>query len=215
MGALLTIGLLVILFVCVALLGFEGLWSGAINFVNVLLAALLATSHFERVATWFDWQAPTFTYLADFLALWGLFALLAGVFNLITSRLSRVKVRFKRPVDLAGGFFFAAWTGWVMVCFTLMSLHTAPLPRNFLGGAFQAQPESRMFFGLAPDRQWLALVHKLSQTTFARSTPADDPEKYVFDRRGEFILKYAERRAAFERTEGIRVRRSDLSGEQR
>ena len=44
-----------------------------------------------------------------------------------------------------------------------MTLHTAPLARHFLGGAFQREPDSKMFFGLAPDRVWLAWVHRESK----------------------------------------------------
>jgi hypothetical protein len=38
-----------------------------------------------------------------------------------------------------------------MIGFTLVTLHTAPLTRHFMRGAFQQTPKSRMFFGLSPD----------------------------------------------------------------
>src|SRR3546814_5029641 len=80
---------------------------------------------------------PTFTYVWDYLALWGLFALFYIVFRAGSDLLSKTQVRFKSIVDLAGGSFLALWISWVLVCFTTMSLHTAPLARNSLFGSFQ------------------------------------------------------------------------------
>jgi len=229
--------LLAILFICVAMLGRQGIWNNVLVFFNTLFGALLATSHFERVANFLNAQLPTFTYLVDFVALWGLFALFTSLLQLATGFLSPVKMRIKKPADIAGGYLFSLWTAWILICFTTMTLHTAPLGRSFFGGTFQPTPEARMFFGQAPDRQWLALVHRLSQETFDRTPPAAPPgpgprpgleeteeteeteeqkqerlQRYVFDRDGEFIIKYAARRANFEREEGIRVRRDELEG---
>ena len=46
-----------------------------------------------------------------------------------------------------------------------------------------------MFFGLAPDQQWLAFTERMSRGPFARMEPR------VFDPEHEFIPKYASRRA--------------------
>jgi hypothetical protein len=155
---------------------------------------------------------PTFSYLVDFIALWGLFVIFALIFRLLTGLASKVKVRFMRSVDLGGGMVISLWTGWLMVCFFMASLHVAPLARNSFGGAFQAEPESRMFFSMAPDRKWLAFMHKLSLGAFAKQGPEDDPERYVFDPQGKFILTYAARRATYETTPELRVRRTFGSG---
>jgi len=201
MSALLPVVLLAVFFACVAMMFNEGLWSNAIVFFNVMTAALLATNFFEPLAGWLERKDPTYTYVLDFLALWAIFAAVLIVLRLATDKISRVKVRFKRPVDIAGGIFFALWVGWIMVCFTTFSLHTAPLARSFMAGAFQETPESEMFFGLAPDRKWLAFVHSLSDDgSLAHS------EKKVFDPDADFILRYGARRAAFEKVEDIRVR---------
>lgn len=186
-----------------AVVGSQGLWHSLITFFNVMTAALIATNYFEPISEWLDYNGPTFTYLIDFLVLWGLFAGVLMLLRTLTDLLSRVKVRFIKPVDMAGGFLMAFWTAWVFVCFAMMSLHTAPLSRNFLGGAFQPLPESKMVLGLAPDRQWLALVHRLSQ----ESLRPLGTENRVFDPNGEFVLRYAARRAEFETLPGIRVNR--------
>jgi len=53
--------LVVILFVCVAMLVREGLWSNALTLVNVLVAGLLATTQWEGLADWIDDQMPSGT----------------------------------------------------------------------------------------------------------------------------------------------------------
>jgi len=194
---------LAVLALITAVVGSQGLWHSLITFFNVLVAALIATNYFEPISEWLDYNGPTFTYLIDFLVVWALFAAVFMTLRMLTDMFSRVKVRFIKPVDMAGGFLMAFWTGWVFVCFAMMTLHTAALPRNYLGGAFQPKPESRMVLGLAPDRQWLALVHRLSK----ESLRPVGSENRVFDPQGEFVLRYGARRAEFETVPGIRVNR--------
>jgi len=184
---LLTLLMLVIFAACVGLLYPEGMWSNALRLINVVTAALLAVNYFEPVAYWLEGMMPSFTYFWDYIALWGVFAVSMMVFRLITDRVSHVKVRFLILADRIGSGFFAAWVGWVMVCFTMMTLHAAPMERVFLSGGFQA--ESNMVVGLAPDRQWLGFVQKMSLGTFSRS------EVNTFDPQAEYMLKCASRRA--------------------
>ncbi len=200
-----TLLLLVIFFVCFGFLFTEGMWSNALTLVNVLTAALLATNWFEPVAGWLEGMGPSYTYYWDFLALWGLFALLMAILRGATDFISKVKVRFRKITDQIGGPAFAALVGWAMVCFTTMSLHTAPLARNFMGGSFE--PEQKMFVGLAPDRKWLAFVQTLSRGPFSSGATAEDlreqpaweeDQTRTFDPRSEFMPKYATRRDALE-----------------
>ena len=97
-------------------------------------------------------------------------------------------------MDQVGGTLFALWVGWVFVCFMMMTLHTAPLARNFLFDGFQ--PEQHMLMGLSPDRQWLGFMQKMSLGTFCRSATAEQWKKqeYVFDPHAEFLPKYTARR---------------------
>ncbi len=124
--------------------------------------------------------------------MWLVFAGTLVVLGGVTDFLSRVKVRFLQPVDKFGGIFMACWIGWVTVCFATMTLHMAPLPRNYLGGDFQPTPSTRMFFGLAPDHRWLGFVQKMSHGLYSCS------KEQMFDPRADFILKYAQRRAGLE-----------------
>jgi hypothetical protein len=201
---MLNLVLVVIFAVCVAFLFNEGLWGAALMFCNVLMAAVLATNLFEPVANWLEGMMPSYTYFCDFIAVWLCFAVLLTIFRLGTDFLSGHRMRFKRPVDVAGGVIFAIGVGWLMLQFGLFTMHMAPLERNFLG--FQERPETRMFFGLAPDRNWLAFMHQLSDgSALARSAPQDNPDAHVFDPRADFILRYGQRRKEFESLTSVRV----------
>jgi len=174
----------------------EGPWSGLIMLLNVLVAASLATAWYPVVVARLEPLVASYTYLLDFVALQGTFCVLLLVMREITDRVSRTRVRFRKPVELAVGPLVAVLTAWVVVCFTAASLHTAPVPRDFI----QPTPEARMFFGLAPDRRWLAWVRGSSVAgPFARPDHAFDPD-------ADFILRYATRRHALEGEPALRVR---------
>jgi hypothetical protein len=196
MSSLLPFLMVVIIFACVATSYAEGMWSNAIKLINIITASLLAVNFFEPVAKLLDDWQPTYTYVWDFLSLWGVFGLSLLVLRTLTDHISHVQVRFLKVADRIGSGVFSVWIGWVMVCFTMMTLHTAPLSRTFLFEGFK--PEDRMIMSLAPDRQWLGFVQKMSMDTFCRTAPLEDKEKYFFDPYGEFMPKYATRRANVE-----------------
>jgi len=189
---------------CLAFVGMQGTWGAALTFVNTLLAAILATNYWEPMADWMQTMMPTFTYLIDFLAIWLVFCLFMLPLRVATDFISRVKLRFIKPVDMAGGYFFGFLTGWLMICFIMFSLHMAPLSRNFLG-YWQPKPETRMVL-VAPDRRWLAFFQKISAGPLAKGAPSENPKKYVFDPGGEFVIKYGTRRTNFEKEPALRVR---------
>ena len=199
-------GLLIVIFaLCVAFVFNEGLWGAAVLFFNVLLAAVLATTLFEPVANLLDSMLPGLTYFADFVAIWLTFAICLALLRLSTDLIARHRVRFKKPVDVAGGVFFAVWIGWLMIQFSLFTMHMSPLGRNFM--SFQEKPDTRMFFGLAPDRNWLAFIHKQSKEgAFMRAPPSNDANAYVFDPQGDYILKYGERRRQFAKEPSMSVK---------
>ncbi len=190
MSSLLPLLMILLVFACVATCYAEGMWSNAVRLINIVTAALLAMNFFEPVARWLDGWQPSYTYVWDFLALWGLFCVFLLVFRETTDRLSRVQVRFLKIADRIGSGVLSLWIGWVMVCFTMTTLHAAPMDRNFLFGGFV--PEERMIFGLGPDRQWLGFTQKMSRGAFAKS-PVQE-----FDPNAEFMPKYATRRANLE-----------------
>ena len=192
--------LLLLVFVAVVIvLTREGLWSGLVMLLNIVAAATVSTAWYERVATLIDERMPSYTYLIDFLALWGLFAAVLLVMRLVTDRVSRTKVKFLRQVEMAGSPLVAVVAGWIMVCFAAASLHTAPVPRSVI----QAEPDSRgMFFGLAPDRKWLAWVRFATKDGPFAFAPGS---AVVFDNEADFILRYGDRRLKLEQADGLRV----------
>jgi hypothetical protein len=173
----------------------EGLWSSAIMFLNILLAATFATAWFEWVVAFVRPRVASYEYLLDFLCLWGLFALILLALREVTDRVSRTKVKFRKPVEMFGCPVVAAATAWIVICFTAASLHTAAVPRDFI----QATPEARMFFGLAPDRRWLQWVRGSSLSgPFSKRSRA-------FDEKADFIVRYAHRRRQLEAQPQLRV----------
>jgi hypothetical protein len=171
-----------------------GLWSNTITLINAITAGLIAMNYYEPVADWLDKQEPSLTYIWDLVAIWLLFGFAMVGLRAATDYMSQVKVRFFLPVEKAGGIIMAIWVSWLVVCFTTTTLHTAPLARHFLGGAFQQEPTSKMFFGLGPDRLWLAWVHKESRGALSRFSGMAP-----FDAQGDFIVRYSNRRGEFEK----------------
>jgi uncharacterized membrane protein required for colicin V production len=185
----------IILLACVASLYNDGLWSNAIRLINVIFAALLAMNFFEPLADALDGWNSSYTFVWDILSLWSLFFIFALILQLLTSKISQVKVKFLKIVDQIGGLVFAFWIGWVMICFTLTTLHTAPLSHDFAG--FAVDKDEKMFIGTGPDRLWLAFTQKQSMGCFGHS-PANEPDKYVFDPQARYMLNYHFRRAKLE-----------------
>ncbi|MBX9788227.1 MAG: hypothetical protein K2Y37_04885 [Pirellulales bacterium] len=195
---MLPILLVVVMIAIFAALMRDGLWSNLLMLVNVVTAGLVAMTFFEPVANLLTKQLPSGTMFWDLVALWGLFAATLGALRAITDQVSRIRVRFKPPVEMVGGYLLALAVAYVGMAFAATTLHTAPLARNFLWGGFR--PEDPLLFGLKPDRQWLAFVQMVSRGSLARLTEEGKEEQYVFDPKAEFMPKYASRRSKYELT---------------
>lgn len=212
---MLTLVLLLIFLIVAAALWFQGLWSNTITLINMFLAVMLAFNYYEPLAALIEKNEASYTYLYDFLLLWGLFALSFGALRLCTDLLSRRRVVFNYWVEMIGRTVLALWIAWLFVGFTCATLHTAPLGRHPMG--FQKTPTAGNFLGTAPGRQWLAFMRSRSRGAFRRSE--SDPQKRsplerdknldarVFDPEGKFIWKYYQRRANFEKESDYRVAR--------
>jgi Colicin V production protein len=197
MAWLLDVCLVIIFLVCLLMSLASGLWGNLIMIFNVIIAGLIATNYFEPLAVWLDGQMPSYTFFCDFVAMWAIFSLSVIILRALTDTLSRVKVRFKKPVELAGGLLCGAIVGWLMVCFSLFSLHTAPLATQFLGGGFNSG--ANMFLGTAPDRAW-------GRFAAGQSNPENGPltAGEGFDLTA-YAQRYLLRRAAFEGELGMRT----------
>ena len=180
----------------------EGLWSNSLLFINTVTSALLALDMFEPLASWLEEMIPSGAYYWDIVSLYVIFALSLFIFRTITGAISRVRVRFFKPVELIGGLILSVVNSYVFVCFVMTTLHTAPLERNFLFKGFQLQ--KRMIMGLAPDRQFLGFMQKVTGGSLARMVPDDNPntaedesELHLFDPKATFLPKYAVRRQKY------------------
>lgn len=192
---IITLVLLAILAGVTGMLVREGLWRALVMFFNVLMAATLATAWHAPLAGLLEGYLPSYTYLLDFLSIWGIFCASLALIREATDRLAPTTIEFPKLVERIGVGIPAFLAGWIMMAFTAATLHTAPVPRNDV----QPTPEARMFMGLAPDRKWLSWVRGSSAWgPFSRSAAR-------FDEKADFILRHADRRLKLEGEEGLRT----------
>jgi len=179
----------------------EGAWGAAAVFLSVLLSGLVAMDFFEPLANLLESMFPVeWAGRVDFIALVSLFA--GGVFGLrtLSERLAPGFIAVNSRVYDVFRWGFALATGYVTMAFLLTALHTAPLPREFMGFA----PERKNFFGLtAPDREWLGFVQYVSEKSMRSSEDGRifDGTSYRFRTQSNliwptFIFRYATRREA-------------------
>ncbi|MAT15739.1 MAG: hypothetical protein CMJ46_10785 [Planctomyces sp.] len=189
----------------------EGPWGATIMFFSVVMSGLLALNYFEPLAASLSSALPgTWQMHADFLSLLGIFTVSLVLFRVATLYLLPNYIEVHAMVFEGARWFFGGLTGYIAMGFILLSLHTAPLPREFLG----FRPEAKNFFGAtAPDRQWLGFMQYLSERNFAKfGTPR------IFDGREEtgvvgvdntiwpsFPIRYASRRDTYSRNIGIEI----------
>ena len=170
MSMILPFLMLLLIFAVVATCFSEGIWSNVFAWSTSSPRRCWPSTFSSRSPERSTVGQPSYTYLWDFLSLWVLFSVFLLIFREITDRVSRVNVRFLKLADRIGGVVLSLWIGYVMVCFTMMTLHTAPLGRNFLFEGFSTQTDARMFFGFPPDRDWLGFTQKMSTGAFAGSS---------------------------------------------
>jgi len=184
----------------------QGLWGNTITLFNVILAAIIATCFFEPVAQLLtEYAFPSAVHAWDIIAAGLLFAVSYFVLKLVTDRISKYQVRFHPVAEKVGSAIVALWIGWTAVCFVCFTLHLAPLTRNFLNGGFDA--ESKMFWGLQPDRLWLGFVQRQSAGGGLGRNAVDAQGRIVsmFDPKSEFMIKYASRRTWLDEQKSLLV----------
>jgi hypothetical protein len=142
----------------------DGAWSAGATFLCVLVAGLLAMNFFEPLAIMLSGAVPDWTHRWDAISLVGLFIALVFLLRILSERLVPTYVQVPGLVDQIGRWVFGAAAGCVTMAFLLTALHTAPLPREFIG----FKPERKMMFGFAPDRRWLGFTQYVTEKAFAR-----------------------------------------------
>ncbi len=81
---MLNLVLILIFLIVAAAMWFQGLWSSVVTLINMFLAMMLAFNYFEPLADLIEKQDRSYTYLVDFLCLWGLFVVSFGFLRLFT-----------------------------------------------------------------------------------------------------------------------------------
>jgi uncharacterized membrane protein required for colicin V production len=186
-----------------------GLWSNLLSLVNFLLAALIASSFYENVATKLssiNENIASYDYLLDFICVWLLFFVSFGILRGITEVLSAKQVQFDKITELAGRSVLSAWLGFAFLQFALFTFHLAPIAPS----DYAVNPKESVL-GFGPDRMWLSLIQSRSRgalsstkssNQFGLASPynldvhPDDTklEARVFDPMGQFILQKTQRR---------------------
>lgn len=195
--------LLIILGVVTWVVASEGAYSAGLTFVCVLFSGLLAMNFFEPVAVFLQnhiFTSPTWAARCDVIALVGLFAGFVFALRAATEYLAPTFIQVHPLVHELGRWGFGVLTGYVTMAFLLTALHTAPLPREFLGFTPEPARRSGPLGSLAPDFQWLGFTQHVSERVFSQSGGGrifDGPRFRAGDIEGvwpSFPIRYATRR---------------------
>ncbi len=207
-----------VLFLTFAGMWFLGLWNNFLTLCNILISALFASSLWEPVANSIEIQNTSYTYVADFIAVWAVFFLSFIGIRLVTELLCRYRVQFDGVTEYLGRTFICFLAAWIMMCFTMFTLHMAPLKPSIYSG----DPTSNAML-VGPDKLWLRFMHSrskgaLADTQNALFVPPYDAELHpddenlncrVFDSTADFVFKYRHRRFMFQGLPAVRVSRNN------
>jgi len=192
-----------------------GLWNNFLTLINVLIAALIASSYYETVGGSLAGELRDYAKITDFLAVWILFVVSFIVCRMVTEILSSHKMEFDIVTEMIGRSVLSVWIACVFIAFTLFSFHMAPWHPD----AFQKDPETSTL-GIGPDRMWLAFIQSRSRGALStsreenfitgaapESTHPDDAELgdvRVFDPEAKFIDTWHSHRARLSKAKGFK-----------
>jgi uncharacterized membrane protein required for colicin V production len=197
---------LLVLFAATAMMVQQGLWSNAISLVNIIISGLIAFAFYQPLTIYLDEMLDgEFTYLLDFVTIWGLFVVATVICRAITGLASKTRMRFKHPIDPVGGPAVGLVAAWVLAGIVLASLHTSPMPKDAFGGsliysAAEVESKSALF---NPDLGWLRFVERVTKSdAFGHSGGSGFSAK-------AFVQIYADHREKFQKANAswIKVRR--------
>lgn len=153
-------------FAALAMMVREGLWNNTISLVNILISGLIAFSFYSPLAIYLDEMLDgEYTYLLDFVTIWGLFVIAMLVCRFATGLASGTRLRFKNPIDPIGGPLVAVLASWALAAFVMATLHTSPMPKDAFGGGLLHSDDdvaSATAF-MNPDLGWLRFVERVTK----------------------------------------------------
>jgi hypothetical protein len=159
-----------------------GVVAGTALMINVLIAGFLAFNFFEPLARFIGFLAPRLDEYADSLSIVVLASGVTVGLLLATRRLCQSRLSLPPLVQKLGGGAAGLLAGYLAAGILICTLQTLPVGRNLLG----YDPDQPLGLG-APDRAWLALVHRASGVVFDYH---GDGTRW-FDADGSFIERYA------------------------
>ncbi len=197
---LLLLAILAVITWCVAS---EGAWGAGMMLVVVVLSALLAMNFFEPLAGILQAGAvpgSMWSMRVDVISLVGLFALFVTLLRAGSEKLCPAFLQINGFAYEIARWSFSALTGYVTIAFLLTALHTAPLPREFMGFAPELGRRTGPLVRMAPDFQWLGFTQYVSEKVIRGRAIFDGPvfEVGEFEKRPwpTFPIRYAHRRAS-------------------
>lgn len=188
--------LLVVVGLVAWLVSGEGAYGAGIVFLSVVLGGLLAMNFFEPLANFLSAQIPAYATYWDVVSLVGIFAIAVTLLRMGAEQLVPTEIELHATLYEPLRWGFAAAAGYVTMAILLTALHTAPLPREFMG--FTPERKNLMQFA-APDRQWLGLTQYISEKSLSAGRVFDAP---IYQAPGtdksriwsSFPIRYATRR---------------------
>jgi hypothetical protein len=104
----------------------EGLWSNAITLFCVMLAGVIAVPGGLALAGYVIAQAQPSAdneWAFKFGSIWGVFFFAVMILRIVTDRISRVRMKFVKPLDVAGGILLGLVVSLMLTSFSAMMLY--------------------------------------------------------------------------------------------
>ncbi len=184
----------------------DGPWNAILTFFAVVFGGLLAMNFYEPLAVILGRQSAWMETRADIISLLGLFSVFVFLIRLGLDHVAPTNLELPDLAYKIGQWAFGFATAYVTMAIIATSLHTAPLPRKFLGFT----PERKNFLGAtSPDVQWLGFTQYVTEHVFARRVRSADalvryrsfdgktekfPDSPSLDVLPTFIIRHATRR---------------------
>jgi hypothetical protein len=174
----------------------EGAHGAAVTFVATLLSGLLATNFFEPLATFLAGMLRDYDHYMDLIAFLGVFAICVTLLRVLAEQLQPTQLELYGTIYEPLRWASAVGTGYIVMALVAVSLHLAPMGRDFLGFT----PERKNLFGMSPDRQWLGFSQYVSEKSLRCGRVFDAPVYQAPGTTAErvwssFPIRYASRRS--------------------
>lgn len=162
-----------------------GLWSNLITLINLLIAAMVASSVYPAIWTKLVVSFPSrpkFTqpnqFFFEFLSVWIAFVMTYIILRASTDFLSGYRMKFDPITERIGRSILSIWIACVFICFSFYTLQMAAIsPLAFGNDSFVRQAN----LGVGPDKLWLAFIQSRSRGALSSSKAAGIFPEYLLE----------------------------------